>query len=262
MKFIGLILCLLITGCQTAKYPNYGKSNSLAENFIDFSLKNSQLRYCTIAINLTCGHWARNFPGCDVDKIMQDAFYVTKYSGTYACANDLNVSNQRAVSNCNDLYKTKDCLAIWMRDNSTSYIGSYKSEADKEIANRVEIFNKNILIEKQKQVEVNENERNNYIKKTCASLGFKENTQPYQQCTLELYKSTIQIEAIQQAAAVQRESAESYTHALEASNDENKKLREFEASMYLLQESSKLLSPRQPRAQCKYNNLLKTVTCY
>jgi len=92
---------------------------------------------------------------------------------------------------------------------------------------------------------------------TCLSFGFKTNTPQLSNCVLEMHKSALQIEAIRNASNLQ-------TSVTENANAEAIKLREFEQGMMLLQGSTNLLNvtqPNRPSVKCRYNTLMKTITC-
>ena len=106
-------------------------------------------------------------------------------------------------------------------------------------------------------VEENTRRKSEEMSRTCISFGFKPNTPELSSCMLEMHKSLAQIEAIRNASSRQ-------ASAIEAANAEAVKLREFEQGMMLLQGSSNLLNSMQPNrssVKCRYNTIMKTITC-
>lgn len=95
------------------------------------------------------------------------------------------------------------------------------------------------------------------ITQTCLSFGFKSGTNELSKCVLEMHNSLAQIEAI-------RNAGNRHATAIEAANAEASKLREFEQGMLLLQGSANILNSTQPNRsgmKCRYNTLMKTITC-
>lgn len=95
------------------------------------------------------------------------------------------------------------------------------------------------------------------IRETCESFGFPKGSNQLSACVLEMYKSLEHIEAIRSSAQMQADAAAANTAELQ-------KIREFEQGMLLLQSSSNILNPinqNKPRFDCRYNAIMKTISC-
>lgn len=117
------------------------------------------------------------------------------------------------------------------------------------IAQRIK--NRELLSAQQNQKNIEQ------ITQTCLSFGFQKNTPQLSNCVLEMHKSALQIQAIRNASSSQ-------ASAIENANAEANKLREFEQGMMLLQGSTNLLNatqPNRPTVKCRYNALMKSITC-
>jgi hypothetical protein len=108
----------------------------------------------------------------------------------------------------------------------------------------------------EKKIKEQEAKKAEQLQNTCLSFGIKTNTPQLSTCMMELYKTNAQIEAIRNASEMQ-------TQAINAGTEEAARLRQFQQSMELLQQSNKLINPPQNKlnANCRYNTIMKTITC-
>lgn len=111
------------------------------------------------------------------------------------------------------------------------------------------------LVEKKKSEE--ENQKAEEMKRNCMAFGFSPNTPEISACVMELFKTTAQVEAIRQAA-------KSQSQATNAAANETARLLRFQQSMELLKQSNQMLNPTNKSRSttvCRYNTIMKTITC-
>jgi hypothetical protein len=124
--------------------------------------------------------------------------------------------------------------------------------------------------ERQQQVQQQQRERQQQVqqqqaqqRKTddraskCVSFGFQPNTPQYNDCMFELYK--LEESARQNQAYTQslNESSARQNAILQQQLEE----QQFESGMRMLQNAADMINPPSTKTTCRYNDLMKKVTC-
>ena len=91
----------------------------------------------------------------------------------------------------------------------------------------------------------------------CVSFGFQPNTSQYNDCMFELYK--LEESARQNQALIQSlsDSSARQNAILQQQLEE----QQFESGMRMLQNAADMVNPPSTRTTCRYNDLMKKVTC-
>jgi hypothetical protein len=91
----------------------------------------------------------------------------------------------------------------------------------------------------------------------CISFGFQPNTSQYKDCMFELYK--LEESARQNQALIQSlsDSSARQNAILQQQLEE----QQFESGMRMLQNAADMINPPSTRTTCRYNALMKKVTC-
>lgn len=168
-----VLLTSLALGCTSpGKYPQYGKSNSAAEQFIDFSFRNqANYAHCSAAIALP-GGYCNN---CNVDAYM--ASYPIPYSVSFACGQTVEQSNRNALNAC--AQSGSLCASAWIRNNTTGVIGSYRDNVSSQLA-------EGVRIQMQQQQQAAKTKLEEEDTRLCQKYGFKMGTSDFASCRLQI----------------------------------------------------------------------------
>jgi hypothetical protein len=96
------------------------------------------------------------------------------------------------------------------------------------------------------------------IKKDCAKFGFKDGTKEMSNCMFELYKLEKSSSSKTQTV-IQNNTGDN--SAVRSLLEEQKKQRQFDNSLELMQRGLEMMNPTRPKLTCKYNSLTKTTVC-
>jgi len=96
------------------------------------------------------------------------------------------------------------------------------------------------------------------IKKNCAKFGFKDGTKEMSNCMFELYKLEKSSSSKTQTV-IQNNTGDN--SAVRTLLEEQKKQRQFNNSLELMQRGLEIMNPTRPKLTCKYNSFTKTTVC-
>jgi hypothetical protein len=188
-------------------------------------------------------------------KQIGDQLWNTKIPFTTACG----LNRAAAIEMCESDPRGVRCgVAFFQEANGSplieitsisSVMASYKSaelsrKRQKEEQERIEKIN----AEKEMLIKYRE---------ACTKFGFKDGSEEMSKCMFDMYK--MGNSKPHPPTVIQNNTGDS--SAVRAMLEEQKRQREFEASMELMQRGLDMMNPPKPRITCKYNQYTKTTVC-